>query len=241
MAEQSGTDGGQRDGREDAASNTDHPGAGLLVGSPAELPEWLRPLAERLSEVSAEDLTRFTPPETGGRQSAVLALFGEQDGRPDILVIERGDWLRSHPGQPAFPGGSVDPDDDSLVACALREAHEETGLDPAGVVPVHVLPKLWVPPQNFVVTPVIAWWREPTEVWANDPEEIAAVHRVPIDELTAPGARVRVRHPSGYVGDGFAVRDMLIWGFTGGLLARLLELGGWMAPGGEDGLEEVSL
>ena len=62
------------------------------------------------------------------------------------------------------------------------------------------------------------------------PEEVAQVHRVPVAELTDPANRVRVHHPSGYVGPGFEVRGMLVWGFTGGLLDRVLALGGWERP-----------
>ena len=77
----------------------------------------------------------------GGRPGAVLVLFGEDpDAGPDILLIERAHDMRSHAGQPAFPGGAVDDDDSGPVAAALREAVEETGLDPAGVDVLAELP-----------------------------------------------------------------------------------------------------
>jgi 8-oxo-dGTP pyrophosphatase MutT (NUDIX family) len=135
--------------------------------------------------------------------------------------------MRSHAGQPAFPGGALDPEDDGPVAAALREAQEETGLDPAGVKILHALPELWLPPSNFVVTPVLAYWRVPSEVAAVDPAEVESVHRVALAELTDPANRVRVRHPSGYIGVGFRVRGMLVWGFTAGLLDRIIALAGW--------------
>ena len=93
----------------------------------------------------------------------MLILFGESDGQPDVLLIERAHDMRSHAGQPAFPGGGVDDTDDGPIGAALREASEETGLDPDGVeVAGPVLPDLWVPPSGFVVTPVLAWWRQPS-------------------------------------------------------------------------------
>jgi 8-oxo-dGTP pyrophosphatase MutT (NUDIX family) len=138
--------------------------------------------------------------------------------------------MRSHAGQPAFPGGALDPQDSGPVAAALREAQEETGLDPAGVEVLHELPQLWLPPSNFVVTPVLAYWREPSPVAAMDPAEVASVHRVPLAELTDPANRVKVRHPSGYIGDGFEVQGMLVWGFTAGLLDRIIALAGWERP-----------
>ncbi len=197
------------------------------------LPEWLAPIVDVAASVTAESLTRFVPPHGEGRHSAVLILFGPDR---DILLIERASTMRSHAGQPAFPGGAVDEADDDAAGAALREAQEETGLDPSGVRIIGALPDLWVPVTNFVVTPVLGWWQEPSPVWARDPAEVASVHRVRIDELVDPRNRVRVQHPSGYVGPGFAVHDLLVWGFTGGLLAGLLDLLGWSAPWDESSI-----
>lgn len=195
-------------------------------------PDWLRPLLEALAD---PDSTRVFPtagltPPDDVRRSAVLVLFGEGRRGPDVLLIERSAHLRSHAGQPAFPGGGIDPDDDGPVGAALREAQEETGLDPAGVEVLAVLPDLWVPPSGNVVTPVLAWWRTPTDVSAADVHEVASVARVPIAELAEPANRLQLQHPSGMLGPAFEVADMLVWGFTAGVLARLLVLGGWEQP-----------
>ena len=138
--------------------------------------------------------------------------------------------MRAHAGQPAFPGGAVDPGDADAVDAALREAHEETALVRSGVLPFGVLPDLYLPVSDFVVTPVLAWWREPSEVHAAAPDEVASVQRVPIAEFVEPANRCRVRHPSGYVGLGFEVRGMLVWGFTAGIIAAVLNATGWAVP-----------
>jgi 8-oxo-dGTP pyrophosphatase MutT (NUDIX family) len=160
----------------------------------------------------------------------VLLLFGDGPDGPDLLLIERASTVSSHAGQPAFPGGAVDDTDADVVAAALREAHEETGLDPAGVHVFATLPALWLPPSGFVVTPVLGWWREESPVGVVDPGEIAAVLRVPLAELLDPANRVSVSHASGFVGPAFAVRGLLVWGFTAGLLSRLLALAGLERP-----------
>ena len=72
------------------------------------------------------------------------------------------------------------------------------------------------------MTPVLAWWREPSPVFVRDPAEVASVHRVPLSELLDPANRLRVRHPLGYVGPAFTVSGMLVWGFTAMVLDRLL-------------------
>jgi 8-oxo-dGTP pyrophosphatase MutT (NUDIX family) len=217
-------------------------GAGPLV-DPSEVPDWLRPLVGASAELPPSLLTRIPVPPAGGRPAAVLILLGE-DGMgpgtgPDVLLIRRSDGLPSHAGQVAFPGGAVDPTDDGPVAAALREAHEEVGLDPSGVRPVALLPELFIPPSGFMVTPVLGHWVTPSAVSAVDPGETAAVARVPITELAGPRNRFQVRHPSGWIGPAFTLPGMLVWGFTAGLLAALIELAGWARPWDESDVREL--
>lgn len=197
----------------------------------ASPPDWLAALAEAVGRAGVAELTSTPAPPEDARAAAVLMLLagtGFDDG--DVLLLERAAALRSHSGQVAFPGGVVDPDDDGAVGAALREAEEETGLDPAGVDPLVVLPELFVAPSGFRVRPVLAHWREPSPVDVVDQAECARVARVPLPALADPAHRFRVRHSSGFTGPAFAVDGLLVWGFTGGLVSLLLRLAGWEQP-----------
>jgi 8-oxo-dGTP pyrophosphatase MutT (NUDIX family) len=195
------------------------------------LPTWLRALAAKAQGLDGADISRFLPPDDGtGRASAVLIAFAEGPRGPSVLLIERAADLRKHAGQVAFPGGSLDPTDASLNAAALREAEEEVGLDPATVRVVAELPAIFIPVSGFVVTPVLAWWETPHEVGPVDAAEVAKVALVPIAELADPANRFRVTHPSGWTGPAFQAGGLFVWGFTAGLLDRMLEFGGWARP-----------
>ncbi|MGH3496095.1 MAG: NUDIX hydrolase [Nocardioidaceae bacterium] len=170
-------------------------------------------------------------PPDDARPSAVLMLFGDGARGHDLLLTERAHEMRSHPGQVSFPGGASDPGDADAAATALREAHEEVGLDPTGVEVIGTLPALWLPPSNFAVTTVLGWWRHPTPVSAVHPAEVATVLRVPIDELLDPQRRYTVRHPSGWLGPAFDLDDdLVLWGFTAGVVANLFSYVGWERP-----------
>ncbi|MFJ8645580.1 NUDIX hydrolase [Streptomyces sp. NPDC093546] len=237
--------GGQADraGTSGWAGTTGRAGTAVAV-SDEGLPAWLRPLARAARTIAPEQLSRFLPPEEGGRQAAVLILFGEGDRGPELLLMERAGSLRSHAGQPSFPGGALDPEDGDPATtgplrAALREAEEETGLDPAGVQIFGVLPRLYIPVSGFVVTPVLGWWRSPSPFRAVDPAETARVFTVPVADLTDPANRATALHPSGHHGPAFLVESALVWGFTAGVIDRIAHFAGWERPW--DRTRQVSL
>jgi 8-oxo-dGTP pyrophosphatase MutT (NUDIX family) len=188
----------------------------------------LRELAAAAARMEISPLV--LPPATGGRPSAVLVLFADGPGGPDLLLIQRSAGLRLHAGQPAFPGGAIDAGDEGPVAAALREAAEEVGVDPGGVDVVGILPEMFIERTGFRVVPVLAWWRRPSAVAPVDVGEVAAVERVSVAELADPAARLMVRVRDGRTTPAFRVRGMLVWGFTAALVDRLLALAGWEKP-----------
>ncbi|HEY5835513.1 NUDIX hydrolase [Streptomyces sp.] len=215
------------------------PGTSGIEVTADGVPAWLDPVVDLADGVRPEQLSYFLPPDGRGRQSAVLILFGHGHRGPDLLLIERAASLRSHAGQPSFPGGTLDPEDgdpdgDGPLRAALREAEEETGLDPAGVQVFGVLPRLYIPVSDFVVTPVLGWWRAPSPVAVVDPAETARVFRVPVTDLTDPANRATLTHPSGYRSPAFQVQGALVWGFTAGLIDKILHYAGWERPWDHD-------
>ncbi|KXO94083.1 coenzyme A pyrophosphatase [Tsukamurella pulmonis] len=215
-------------------------------------PRWLDPLLGNLGDIAGElehrggavaALQRVRNP----RRASVLILF---DGDPSaagagppedatVLLTQRASAMRQHAGQVAFPGGARDPEDADDVAVALREAEEETGLDPAAVQVLAELDPIEVPVSGFRVVPVIGFAASPPDVRAVDPAETALVRRVPLAELIDPAHRFMVRK-SFYRGPAFAAGPMLVWGFTGGLLNALISAAGWERPWNTDDVRPLT-
>ncbi len=191
------------------------------------LPAWLDPLLDALDDTDRLTAAVALRPGIGGRAAAVLILIGEGGRGPDILFVERASTMRTHAGQIAFPGGAADAGDADLATTALREAQEETGVDPTGIRVLGCLPAAHVEVSGFDVTAVVAWWERRSPVGPADPREVASVVVVPVVDLLDDANRARVRHPSGYVGPAFDVAGHLIWGLTAHLLDGLLGLAGW--------------
>lgn len=200
---------------------------------PAATPPALEPLVRGLADVVPGQLSRNDEPATvvAERQAAVLILIATDDpAGPDVLLQQRASTMRTHAGEVAYPGGSREAEDRGPVETAVREAVEETGLDPAGVDPLATLPRLHIPPSRFDVTAVLAHWRAPSPVHAADPRETVRVMRVPLRVLADPDARVLARGPGGWTGPAFRIPGAVVWGFTGEVLDALLRLGGWARP-----------
>ena len=195
-------------------------------------PAWLEEIVAGAATVDASAIVGVTAPEGATvRESAVLMLFAEGEDGPELLLTERSHTMRSHPGQVSFPGGRLEPGE-SVEQGALREAYEETGLDPAGVEIVARLPQLWLPPSNNHVTPVIGWWHSPGPLTIASPAEVHAIYRAPVSELRDPTHRIRVTSPrTGWMLPGFWIgpdKDVILWGFTGGIVHRFFEHLGWI-------------
>jgi 8-oxo-dGTP pyrophosphatase MutT (NUDIX family) len=210
---------------------------------PENIPSWLRKAAEPGTDGTDtlsldRALRRAMTVTRAPRQAAVLVLFsGSPDPDPDapgglpadadVLLTQRASTMRQHRGQVAFPGGEVDAGDAGPIDTALREACEETGLEREGVEPLAVLPKLFVPPSRFDVTPVVAYWRTPRAVGVVNEGETERVVRVPLAELLDPANRFLVRGSLGFQSPAFQVDGMLVWGLTGGILAGLFKAADW--------------
>lgn len=162
------------------------------------------------------------------RPAAVLIAFGPAgDGDGLVLLTQRAAHLRKHASQVAFPGGSLEPGENPVQA-ALREAGEETHLQPGEVRVWGELAPVRLAVTGFGVVPVMAWWPRPRELgW--DPGETERAVLVPLTALVDPANRFStVRR--GRVTPAFEVGDLFIWGFTAGLLHHILEATGLDRP-----------
>lgn len=185
-------------------------------------------------------MARWPKPGAEAKESAVLMLFGptqealrspdllhHDDGRGvDLVLTERAGSLRKHAGQVSFPGGGVEAQDADPVATALREAREEIGLDARGVDVLGELAPVALTVTNFVVHPVLAWWRAPSPIAAVDPIEVARVARVAVSDLVDAANRHTATHPRGFAGPAFEVDGLYVWGFTAFVIDALLDAAG---------------
>jgi 8-oxo-dGTP pyrophosphatase MutT (NUDIX family) len=236
---------------------------GTVPVTPEACPSWLRPLVDNLGEIPeayrrrlpADVVAMVTAGKAAsslasargqGREAAVLVLFSGPESGPgsgpsggsipddaDLLVTVRAATLRHHAGQAAFPGGASDPTDDGPVTTALREAHEETGIDLGRLHPLATLERMFIAPSQFHVVPVLAYSPDPGPVTVVDAAETAIVARVPLRAFINPANRLMVyRGDLGrrWAGPAFLLNEMLVWGFTGTVISALLDVAGWARP-----------
>lgn len=185
-------------------------------------------LAERLTERLAA--TAYLPPpllgdshhaDTPGIPAAVLVAITDRN-EPGVILTQRPDTMRRHPGQVAFPGGRVDPGDADVVAAALREAEEEVALPPGAVTVIGSI-AAYRTITGFDVTPVIGVIGPDLPLVPHD-REVAAVFEVPLAFALDAANRIERRVMFDAVERRYFEimwNDRRIWGATAAMLVNI--------------------
>ena len=157
------------------------------------------------------------------KPAAVLVPIVDRD-EPTVILTIRTQELPNHAGQVAFPGGKIDPEDESPVAAALREAKEEIGLPPILVEPIGYL-DLYLTFTGFRILPTVARVK-PDFTLALNPREVTESFEVPLSFLMTPENHQRKsREWRGVTREFYAMpfENRYIWGVTAGILRNLYE------------------
>lgn len=156
----------------------------------------------------------------------MLVPIFEAEGEAHVVLIKRPEWLPSHQGEIAFPGGKVEPGVDADVrAAALREAHEEIGLVPESVEVVARLDGLVTVSSAFTIHPFVGLLAERPE-FVPDPSEVDRILEVPLSVLLEEGVHREERWSFERI-DEFGVQffeldDETVWGATARILTGFL-------------------
>ena len=167
---------------------------------------------------------KMPTPNERTRESAVLILFYPSDNQILMPLILRPQYDGVHGGQMAFPGGRAEKEDESLVRTALREAQEEIGVRVSDIHILGKLTKLYIPPSNFYVQPVVGFMSRKPEFYP-DPKEVDKVIEISVEEMKNPAIVGRkVLDVRGIEVDTpfYNILDTTVWGATAMMISELL-------------------
>ena len=158
------------------------------------------------------------------RIAAVLILLYPDNGSVHTVFMQRHDYIGVHGGQISFPGGKKEQTDENVIQTALREAKEETGVDPSGISIVGTLTPLFIPVSNMIVTPVVGWI-DHKPVFNHEPEEVVFLIDADLKRLLDPS--IIKTKPFEIRGELIDVKYFdydgnVIWGATAMILQELL-------------------
>jgi 8-oxo-dGTP pyrophosphatase MutT (NUDIX family) len=160
----------------------------------------------------------------GSATAAVLAPLFERDGELHAVFTRRPTHLRLHAGQISFPGGRREPHDADLTQTALREAHEEIGLDPATVVLVGALAPTPTVVSDIAIYPLVGLIPAPRAPWRLAADEVDAVIEASLPRLAATHRLQVIERRDGtrVTTDAYTAGEDTIWGATARILTDLL-------------------
>ena len=161
------------------------------------------------------------------RKGAVLILLYPHEDKINTILTLRPSYDGVHSGQVSFPGGKLDPEDESLAAAALREAAEEVGLDRNEIKLIGNLSNLYIPPSNFLVSPFVGIM-DKKPFLKKDDSEVEKIIEVPItyflDESIKGRKMITPREFVSFETPYYDVEGHTVWGATAMMLSEMMEL-----------------
>lgn len=168
----------------------------------------------------------FDQPENAILSSVLILLYPSSENIRFVLML-RPDYDGVHSGQISLPGGKYEDSDESLIYTALREAAEEVGIDPSRVQILGQLTELYIPPSNFIVTPVVGYLTS-HPVFIADPMEVAKIIEVTLSEFlddeNVQNAEMKLRNGIKMSVPAFLIGGNVIWGATAMILSEFREI-----------------
>ncbi len=161
------------------------------------------------------------------KTAAVLMLLYPKSDKTHLALIVRNSYEGVHSDQIAFPGGKFEEEDKNLEFTALRETHEEIGIDPKNIKIIRPFTHLYIPPSNFWVYPFLGFSK--TElVFTPDPSEVAAIIEFPLLELLNDEIVQNQKITTSYLVDieipVFKINQHIVWGATAMMMSELKEV-----------------
>ncbi len=186
------------------------------------------PAHEVLAPAHRKTMLLNSPDESSAQLSSVLILFfPDEKGKPNIVLMKRVDYKGVHSGQISFPGGKAEAYDTDFYDTAYRETEEEIGISRSNCTTLGALSKLYVPPSNFLIFPVVAS-TDKRPIFKPDSKEVAQVITVPFDFFLLDSSlgvyQIHVPDFDTLQVPGFMVQNHLVWGATAMILSELILL-----------------
>jgi 8-oxo-dGTP pyrophosphatase MutT (NUDIX family) len=156
--------------------------------------------------------------------AAVLILFYPKDSITHLVLIVRNSYEGVHSSQISFPGGKYENEDTSFEATALRETHEEIGIEPDKIEILRGFTKLYIPPSNFMVYPFLGICKEEI-VFNPNPDEVSAIVELPLSTFLSDAIMVKSKIKTSYSNaidvPVFKIEEHIVWGATAMILSEL--------------------
>jgi 8-oxo-dGTP pyrophosphatase MutT (NUDIX family) len=192
----------------------------LLKPLPGTDVQWKMASSDRM----IRDFPRLPGPDA--RVAAVLILLYPDTGSVHTVFMQRHNYDGVHGGQISFPGGKKEDSDKDIIHTAIREAEEETGIDPEGISVLGTLTPLFIPVSNMIVTPVVGWTEKMPD-FKHQPEEVVFLIDAELKRFLDPsmlkikpfeirGEKINVKY--------FDYEGNVIWGATAMILNELLTI-----------------